>query len=62
MFDIIPFVVTSKANFIFMISQIFELTIYQLSFQICQNDSKVHFFKDIYVKKKDFLKLKILYQ
>ena len=51
-----------KSQFLFMMSQMIELTIYWLSFQICQNDSKVHFFKDIYVKKKDFLKLKILYQ
>jgi len=62
MFDCIPFVVSSKANFSFMISQIIELTTYQSSFQICHINSKVHYFKDFYVKKNDFLKLKILYQ
>ena len=62
MFDCIPFVVSSKANFSFMISQIIELTTYQSSFQICHINSKVHYFKDFYVKKNDFSKLKILYQ
>ena len=59
-FGCIPFIVSSKANVFFMISQIMEKTIHQSRFQICQYDSKFHFFKDFYVKKIDFLKLKIL--
>ena len=59
-FDCNPFVATSNANFFFMISRIMELTMNWSSFQFCQNNSKVHFFKDFNVKKNDVSKLKIL--
>ena len=48
MFDCIPFVVTSKANFFFMISQIIELTdpeilIDQQRLEICKWMSQFYF-------------------